>query len=107
MAAAVSVPAGSHLTVNVTGGSGEPTLALDGHARAVPARWTTTSFQADRELTEGGLLTVQRDGRDLAAWDVDRGRRSAADGGVERTTRGGARRASRRGCPGRSLTTTA
>ena len=32
----VSVPAGARLTVSVTGGSGTPTLALDGHSRAVP-----------------------------------------------------------------------
>ena len=34
---AVSVPAGSHLTVSVTGGSGEPSLALAGATRAFQA----------------------------------------------------------------------
>jgi uncharacterized protein (TIGR02302 family) len=65
----VSVPAGAHLTVSVTGGSGEPRLALDGHAEPFRAL-DKSSFQADRELTEGGHLTVRRDGRELAAWDI-------------------------------------
>jgi uncharacterized protein (TIGR02302 family) len=66
---AVSVPARSHLTVSVTGGSGEPRLALDG--RAEPFRsLDKTSFQADRDLTEGGHLTIRRGGSELAAWDI-------------------------------------
>ena len=35
----VTVPAGARLTVSVTGGSGTPTLSLDGH-RSRSARWT-------------------------------------------------------------------
>ena len=53
----------------MTGGSGEPRLALAGHTEPFRAL-DKTSFQADRELTEGGHLTVRRDGRDLAAWDI-------------------------------------
>ena len=65
----VSVPAGARLTVSVTGGSGAPTLALDGHSEPFRAL-DKTSFQADRDLTAGGHLTVRRDGRELAAWDL-------------------------------------
>ena len=65
----VSVPAGARLTVSVTGGSGAPTLALDGHSEPFRAL-DTASFQADRDLTAGGHLTVRRDGRQLAAWDL-------------------------------------
>ena len=65
----VSVPAGAHLTVSVTGGSGAPTLSLDGHAEPFRAL-DKASFQADRDLTAGGHLTVRRDGRELAAWDL-------------------------------------
>ena len=63
----VSAPAGSHLTVNVSGGSTEPTLSLNDHAEPFTAL-DNNSFQAERELTRGGLLTVKRDGRYLASW---------------------------------------
>jgi uncharacterized protein (TIGR02302 family) len=66
---AVSVPAGARLTVSVTGGSGMPTLMFDGHSE--PFReLDKTSFQADRDLTEGGRLSVRREGRQLAAWTL-------------------------------------
>jgi uncharacterized protein (TIGR02302 family) len=67
--ASVSVPAGARLTVSVTGGSATPILSLDGHSDPFRAL-DKTSFQADRDLTEGGRLTVRRDGRQLAAWDL-------------------------------------
>ncbi len=67
--ASLSVPARSHLTVSVTGGSGMPRLALDGRSEPFRAL-DKASFQADRDLTEGGRLTVRRDGRELAAWDI-------------------------------------
>ena len=63
----VSVPAGSHLTVNVSGGSTEPTLSLNDHAEPFTAL-DNNSFQAERELTRGGLLTVKRAGGSLASW---------------------------------------
>lgn len=66
---AVSVPAGSHLTVSVTGGTDTPTLLLDGQAEDFRAL-DKASFQADRELASGGLLVVRRGGRDLATWDL-------------------------------------
>ena len=65
----VSVPAGARLTISVTGGSGTPTLALDGHSEPFRAL-DKASFQADRDLTEGGHLTVRRDGHELAAWNL-------------------------------------
>ncbi|HTW26005.1 MAG TPA: DUF4175 family protein, partial [Acetobacteraceae bacterium] len=65
----VAVPAGSHLTVSVTGGSGTPSLTLEGHG--APFRTLARdSFQADRDLTQGGRLTVRRNGQDLATWDL-------------------------------------
>jgi len=65
----VSVPAGSRLTVSVTGGADAPTLTLAGRSDAFRAL-DKASFQADRDLTQGGHLTVRRDGRQLAAWDL-------------------------------------
>jgi uncharacterized protein (TIGR02302 family) len=66
---AVSVPAGARVTVSVTGGAGMPSLALGGRSEPFRAL-DETSFQADRDLTEGGRLTVRRNGRDLAIWDL-------------------------------------
>jgi len=66
---AVAVPAGSHLTVSVTGGSGTPGLSLE--SQATPFRTLAKdSFQADRDLTQGGRLVVRRNGDTLAAWDL-------------------------------------
>jgi len=67
--AAVTVPAGARLTVSITGGSGLPTLAVEGETQAFRAL-DKGSFQTDRELTRGGHIAVRRDGRELAAWDV-------------------------------------
>jgi uncharacterized protein (TIGR02302 family) len=65
----VSVPAGSRLTVNITGGTGTPMLSLDG--RSDPFRALDKgSYQSDRDLTQGGHLTIRRDGRQLVAWDL-------------------------------------
>jgi uncharacterized protein (TIGR02302 family) len=64
---AVSVPAGSHLTVSVTGGSGAPSLVLAGVNRPFQAL-DGTSFQTDVALNAGGRLAVRRGGRELAAW---------------------------------------
>jgi uncharacterized protein (TIGR02302 family) len=67
--AAVSVPAGARLTVSVTGGEGTPNLSLDGVSEAFRAL-DKTSFQADRDLTQGGHLAVRRNGHEMAAWDL-------------------------------------
>ncbi|WP_158922813.1 DUF4175 domain-containing protein [Acidisphaera sp. S103] len=65
----VSVPAGSHLTVNVSGGGSEPTLSLNDRTGSFTAL-DHSSFQADWDLTRGGHLTVRRDGGTLADWTV-------------------------------------
>jgi uncharacterized protein (TIGR02302 family) len=65
----VAIPSGSHLSVNVTGGLGMPSLSLDG--RNVAFRTLDQgSFQADADLTEGGRLAVRRNGHELAGWDL-------------------------------------
>jgi uncharacterized protein (TIGR02302 family) len=66
---AVGVPAGSHLTVSVTGGHGEPGLFL-GNRRLPFQTLDTASFQADQDLAEGGRLVVRRNGSELGAWDL-------------------------------------
>lgn len=58
---AVSVPAGSHLVVNVTGGSGEPSLALNGDVTPFHAL-DAASWQAERDVGTSGTLSVQRRG---------------------------------------------
>ena len=66
---AIAAPAGSHLTVSVTGGAGQPNLVLNGHPEPFHAL-DATSFQVDRDLSSGGRLAVRRQGRDMAAWDL-------------------------------------
>jgi uncharacterized protein (TIGR02302 family) len=66
---AVTAPAGSHLTINVTGSGNAPSLALNGHVspfRALDA----SSFQADLDLTAGGRLAVRGGGGEMAGWDL-------------------------------------
>ncbi len=66
----IIVPAGSHLTVSLTGGSGRaPSLLLNGHPDTFRAL-DKSSFQADRDLASGGRLAVRRGGQELAAWDL-------------------------------------
>src|SRR5271165_496704 len=66
----VSVPAGARLVVNVTGSEAEPSLVL-GDSGGKFRRLDATSWQADRELTTGGRLSVRRGDGELAAWDLD------------------------------------
>jgi uncharacterized protein (TIGR02302 family) len=67
--AALSVPAGSRLTVSVTGGSGLPHLELAG--RETPFRTLdAASFQAESALADSGRLVVRRDGDTLGRWDL-------------------------------------
>ena len=68
-AASVSAPAGSHLSANVTGGTGEPKLTLDGHPQAL-RKLDAASWQADLTLATGGRLAMERDGRTLGAWTL-------------------------------------
>ncbi len=68
-ARAVSVPAGSRLTVSVTGDPAAPSLELAG--RRTPFRaLDTSSFQVESTLSEGGWLAVRRGGRTLGAWNL-------------------------------------
>ncbi len=64
---AVAAPTGSHLTVSVTGGSGDPSLALDGAAEPFRAL-DGASWQAERDLAASGTLSVQRRGGAVASW---------------------------------------
>jgi len=65
----VAVPAGAHLTLSLSGGSGTPTVTLAGRTLAFPAL-EGGGFQADEDLTEGGRLAVRRNGGELAGWDL-------------------------------------
>ena len=65
----VSVPAGSHLTVNVSGGSDTPVLSLNDRSEPFNAL-DHNSFQAEWDLSRGGLLAVRRDGAALAGWKL-------------------------------------
>jgi uncharacterized protein (TIGR02302 family) len=66
---AVAVPAGSHLTVSLSGGSGTPSLTLAG--KPLPfAAIDGGGFQADADLAGGGRLSVRRGGENLAGWDL-------------------------------------
>ena len=65
----VTVPDGSHLTVSVTGGFGTPSLLLDTRKTEFRAL-DKGSFQADANLTNGGHLSVRREGRELAGWEL-------------------------------------
>lgn len=65
----VSVPAGSRLTVNVSGGSVAPVLSLNDRT-AVFNTLDRSSFQTEWDLSRGGYLAVTRDGFSLAAWTL-------------------------------------
>ena len=67
--ATAAIPAGSKVTVSVTGGRDLPRLALAEDAadfRALDA----SSFQAERELTASGRLTVTRGAQELTGWPL-------------------------------------
>ena len=65
----VSAPAGSHLTVNISGGTTTPTLTLNDRSSGFDSL-DRTSFQATWDLTRGGHLIVKRDNATLAAWTL-------------------------------------
>lgn len=65
----VAIPAGAHLTASVTGGAGEPSIALAGDASPF-RRIDAMSWQAERDLASGGPLEVKLGGRSLGAWTV-------------------------------------
>lgn len=64
---AVPVPTGSHLTVSVTGGHGEPSLVLGSESEPFRAL-DGASWQAERDLVTGGTLSIQRRGGTAASW---------------------------------------
>ena len=66
---AVSIPAGSHLTISLTGGSGEPSLSFGEEATPFTAL-DAESWQAERDVAVTAVLTVRRRGRELGRWDV-------------------------------------
>ncbi len=76
---AAPVPAGSHLTVGVTGGSGTPDLAFMSDVPGTPGPGSPptpfraldpASWQAERDLGAPGRLLVRRGGTDLADWTI-------------------------------------
>ena len=64
---AVSVPAGSRLTVNVSGIADAPNLTLNDKSQQFGAL-DNHSFQAEMDLSRGGLLRVRRGGTEMASW---------------------------------------
>lgn len=65
----ISVPAGSHLTVNVSGIANAPALTLNDQSSRFGAL-DNHSFQAEMDLTHGGLLRVRHNGAEMAAWSL-------------------------------------
>ena len=72
-AATPRVPAGSRLTVGVTGSSGEPSLAVGDAAEPFRAL-DATSWQAERDLGTGtdgqARVEVRRSGRSIGQWTL-------------------------------------
>lgn len=66
---AATIPAGSHLTLSLSGGRGVPALALGGRQVKLQ-QLDSNSFQADLDLTDGGRLALTRDHRDVAGWEL-------------------------------------
>ena len=66
---AAPIPAGSHLTVNLTGGSSAPTMRY-GDADTAFATLDATSWQAERDITQAATLTVTRRGSILGHWPL-------------------------------------
>ncbi|MEI7714280.1 MAG: DUF4175 family protein, partial [Rhodospirillales bacterium] len=65
--AAVSVPIGSHLTINLTAATGIPTLVLDGKSERFQTL-ATGSFQAERDIAASGTATIQSGDGSLGQW---------------------------------------
>jgi uncharacterized protein (TIGR02302 family) len=66
---AVSVPAGSHLTVSLTGVTGAATLSFGSETEAFRPL-DLGSLQADRDLAAGGALTILRGTETIGRWDL-------------------------------------
>ncbi len=67
--APITVPAGSRLTLSITGLSSAPSLTLAGRRLGVEALGHD-SFQATASVTEGGRLTIGRAFSTLAGWSL-------------------------------------
>ncbi len=61
------VPAGSHLTVNLTGGTSAPSMTYGDDATPF-ATLDATSWQAERDVAQDGTLSVRRRGSELGRW---------------------------------------
>ncbi len=66
---AITVPAGAHLTINLSGGTARPDLRQGDQTIAFQTLGEA-SFQLDRDLAESGHVEVRRAGAVLAAWDL-------------------------------------
>ncbi len=67
---AAPVPAGSHLTANLTGGASAPGLDYAGEA-AEFATLDASSWQAERDVAQSGVLVVRRRGTELGRWTLN------------------------------------
>ena len=63
------VPAGSHLTVNLTGGAIAPNMSFGDQATEF-ATLDASSWQAERDVAEDGVLIVRRRGTELGRWTL-------------------------------------
>lgn len=72
---AIQAPEGATLTVSVTGGGRStnakdaPVLDIAGQTSVLPAL-DPTSFQIEQPLMTDGRISVRRQGREMAAWDL-------------------------------------
>lgn len=66
---ALSVPAGSRVTVNVSGGSETPRLSVNDQDHPF-TELAANSFQVEWDMVRGGVLRVGRDNGTLARWTV-------------------------------------
>lgn len=66
---ALAVPAGSVLTVDLSGGSGRPSLVI-GDRRVAFSALDRASWQVQQPLREPGRVAVRRWGALVAAWDI-------------------------------------
>ena len=66
---AVSVPVGSHFTVNLTATSGVPTLMLDNKPEPFQIL-SSGSFQAERDVAASGSVTVRLGEESLGQWTL-------------------------------------
>jgi uncharacterized protein (TIGR02302 family) len=72
-AAAVTVPAGSTLLAQVTGGSGAPVLRVgqDEHDDRTFDPAGEGSYRIETKLTDGDRVAVLQDGEELSAWPLE------------------------------------